>query len=76
VVLGEPDNPVDIGSLRVDGIVVNPKDPTDFIQKFGRLTFGGGRHRIFLQSRQTVGFDIRDRAKLPVNPVIITLSGQ
>ena len=49
VVMSEPDNPVDIVSLDVDGKVVNPEGQTDLIQELGRLTSGGGRHRIFLR---------------------------
>jgi hypothetical protein len=53
----EPDklnNPIDVGSLRVDGIMVNSLDPTDLIREFGLLTIAGDRHSILLQNRDAV----------------------
>jgi hypothetical protein len=52
VALGEPDDPIDVGALSVDRIVVNTEELTHLIQQFGPLTSGGGGHSIFLQSRQ------------------------
>ena len=76
VVMSETDDPVDVGSLGMDGIVVNPENPTDLFKNFGLLTLGGGRHRIFLQSRAGDWLIIATEQKCPKNPIIITLSGQ
>ncbi len=35
----------------VDGLVVKTEHLSDLLNELGLLTFGGGRHSIFLQSR-------------------------
>ena len=42
----------------MNGIVVEKEDISDFIQESGLLTFAGGGHSIFLQSRYAVGLII------------------
>jgi hypothetical protein len=65
VKMSEPGNPVHIGSLGVDGIVVKTEHLSDFLQEFGRLTFGDGRHRILLQNKCVVGVDNRIGQECP-----------
>jgi hypothetical protein len=40
----EPDDPLHVGALNMNGIVVEPKHVPDFIQEFWLLTSCGRRH--------------------------------
>jgi hypothetical protein len=59
VKMSKADDPVHIGALGVNGIVVKTEHLSDLLQQFGRLTFGRGRHRIFLLNKCVVGVDNR-----------------
>jgi hypothetical protein len=76
VVVGKPDDPVDIGSLGVDGIVLNPEDPTDLFQELGRLTFEWGRHSIFPQSRHAVRLITGIGQKCPKTKLLFHYQGK
>jgi len=71
----ESDDPLHIGALGVDGVVVEPEYRTDFLEGFWRLTSRGVRH-IRTPSQCPEHVDNGHRAKLPENPSNITLSGQ
>jgi len=78
----EPDHPIQIGALGMDGVVVEAEKRTNFLKKFWALTFCFGRHT----SLGTVGradsamsalmVDNGHRAKPPESPSNIKLSGQ
>jgi hypothetical protein len=84
VEMDEPDNPVGIGSLGGDGIVVKAEELSDLIKQSGLLVFVRGGNSILLQKRTPVQVDNRSwamcarnspiypifRAKLPVNHMV------
>jgi hypothetical protein len=71
----KPNDPVQIGSFGVNGVVVQTEYLSDLIKEFWLLTFCRIRHTKLLWSWPEIP-DNGHRAKLPENPAIITLSGQ
>jgi hypothetical protein len=71
----EPDDPLQIRALGMNGVVVETEHCTDFIEEFWLLTSRRVRH-IRAQAGRLEITDKRHRAKLPENPVNIALSGQ
>jgi hypothetical protein len=71
----ESHNPFHIGSLSVDGVVVQPEHVPHFIEEFWWLTSCRVRHRRLAPWRPEIA-DNRHRAKLPENRPNITLSRQ
>ena len=67
-------DPLDIGSLSVDGVVMQTEHLSHFIEEFGLLIARRGRHTIPLWWWLEIA-DNRHRAKLPENPTNIALSG-
>jgi hypothetical protein len=71
----KPNDPVQIGSLSVNGVVVQTEYLSDLIKEFWLLTFCRIRHIRHLWRWPEI-LDNRHRANLPENIVNITLSGQ
>jgi hypothetical protein len=71
----KPNDPVQIGSFSVNGVVVQTEYLSDLIKEFWLLTFCRIRHIRLLWPWPEI-LDNKHRAKLPENPVIITLTGQ
>ena len=71
----ESDDPLHIGALGVNGVVVETEHLAHFIKEFRWLTSCCVRHTSVPSWRPGI-VDNRYRAKLPENPSNITLSGQ
>ena len=70
VKMSKADDPVYLGALGVNGIVVETGHLSDLLQQFGRLTFGRGRHRIFLLNKCVVGVDNRSGQECPKTQIL------
>jgi len=68
-------DPLHIGSLGVNGVVVQTEHLSHFIEEFGLLISRRGGHTIPPRWWLEIA-DNRHRAKLPENPTNIVLSGQ
>jgi len=72
---GEPSDPLYIGALSMDGVVVEPEHRVDFLEEFWWLTSYRIRHIRSLSCRPAI-LDNRRQANLPENSTNIALSGQ
>jgi len=72
---GESSDPLHIGALGMDGVVMETEHPADVTEQFWKLTWCCVRH-IRSPSRHFAIADNRYGAKLPENLAVITLSGQ
>lgn len=59
VEMDDPDNPIGIGALDVDGIVRKAEELSDLIKQSGLLTLVRGGHGILLQKRRVDQADNR-----------------